>query len=275
MHLADAVYGKAQVRLVKVTRRSDQHDLDDLTIDLTLRGGFDAAYTAGDNRDVLPTDTMRSTAYALAADHLDQGLEHYAIRLATRLLEAAPAATEATVHILAEPWTRVAAAAFAGGGPSRRAVSVRQTASDLEVRGGISGLPVFKTAGAAFSGFLTDEYTTLLPAEDRLLATTIQADWRYGPAADYEACAATVPGVLVQAFAGHDSRSLQHTLYAMGEAALDASPDLDEIHLVLPNRHHLPVDLAVYGMDDRGELYVATDQPFGLIEGTIRRGAAG
>jgi urate oxidase len=76
---------------------------------------------------------------------------------------------------------------------------------------------------------------------------------------------------LLETFAAHDSRSVQHTLYAMGEAALTASPDISEITLVMPNRHHLLVDLAPFGLDNPNLVFVATDRPFGLIEATLRR----
>jgi urate oxidase len=57
----------------------------------------------------------------------------------------------------------------------------------------------------------------------------------------------------------------------MAEAALDACDDVSEVTLTLPNRHHLLVDLAPFGLDNPNEIFVATDQPFGLMEATVRR----
>jgi len=57
----------------------------------------------------------------------------------------------------------------------------------------------------------------------------------------------------------------------MGEAALSASADVAEITLTLPNRHHLVVDLRPFGLDNPNEIFVATDQPYGLIEARIKR----
>jgi urate oxidase len=48
-------------------------------------------------------------------------------------------------------------------------------------------------------------------------------------------------------------------------------PDVCDIHIVLPNRHHVPVDLTPFGLENRNEIFVATDQPFGLIQATLRR----
>ena len=75
----------------------------------------------------------------------------------------------------------------------------------------------------------------------------------------------------METFAAHVSRSVQHTLYAMGEAALSASGDVTSITLSLPNRHHLLADLTPFGLDNPNEIFVATEQPFGLIEATMTR----
>ncbi len=76
---------------------------------------------------------------------------------------------------------------------------------------------------------------------------------------------------LLESFAGHDSASVQHTMYAMGQAVLARAADVTEIHLVMPNKHHLPVDLSAFGLENRNEIFVATEEPFGLIEATIAR----
>jgi urate oxidase len=87
---------------------------------------------------------------------------------------------------------------------------------------------------------------------------------------DYDA-RGRIRQALVETFAAHQSRSVQHTLHAMGEAALNACADVSEISLSLPNRHHVLVDLQPFGLDNPNEVFVATDQPYGLIEATVRR----
>jgi urate oxidase len=66
--LADNNYGKQAVRLVTVRRRADRHELQDVTVGIRFEGDFTAAYADGDNSGVLPTDTMKNTVYALAAE---------------------------------------------------------------------------------------------------------------------------------------------------------------------------------------------------------------
>ena len=103
------------------------------------------------------------------------------------------------------------------------------------------------------------------------MATSITATWTYRPGTADFSVRAQVRRALVEAFAAHLSRSVQQTLYAMGEAALAACADVTSITLSLPNRHHLLVDLKPFGLDNPNEIFVATDQPYGLIEATIRR----
>jgi len=273
-------YGKAGIRLFTITRDGEADEVSDLTVDIWLEGAFDAAYTRGDNHDVLPTDTLRGTVYALAAEQPPGEPEHFAQRLTARFLAASPAAHTAEVVIAADPWSRVTAAgaphphAFAASARRpRRTARVRAGRDGAERFGGITGLLLAKTRGSAFSGFLTDAYTTLAPAQDRVLATSLDAEWRYrGPDADVVTCAATVPDVVAEAFATHNaSQSLQHTLQVMGEAALAACEDLADIRFWLPNRHHVLVDLAPYGLVNDGTVLVATDRPYGVIEGTVSR----
>lgn len=275
-------YGKAGIRLFHIARDGDADRVSDLTVDVWLQGAFDAAHTRGDNRDVLPTDTLRGTVYALAAQQPPGEPEHFAQRLCERFLAASPAARTAEVAVTSDPWARVTAAgaphphAFsASARQPRRTARVVASRDAAERFGGIADLLLIKTRGSAFSGFLSDAYTTLAPTQDRVLATSLDAEWRYlGPDGDVAACAATVPDVIAEAFASHDaSQSMQHTLQVMGEAALAACDDLAEIRFSLPNRHHVLVDLTPYGLVNDGSVLVATDRPYGVIEGTVTRGA--
>jgi urate oxidase len=152
---------------------------------------------------------------------------------------------------------------------------VTRLGGDAWVVAGVAGLTVLKTSGSAFEGFLTDRYTTLRETDERILATEVTASWRYGsPEVGWAGAAERARRALLEAFAAHDSRSVQHTLYAMGEAVLAAGPEIAEVRLTLPNRHHLPVDLSPYGLANRNEVFVATDRPYGVIEGTVLREGA-
>jgi urate oxidase len=277
-------YGKDGIRLVLVRRgRSgdDPDELRDLTVDVRLEGDFDAVHTEGDNAPVLATDTMRSTVYALAQEHLTGSIEDFGAALARRYLHAAPAAGVAEVTLREHAWTRTEVGgtphphAFAAGPPaSATAVATAHRDGALGVRSGIAGLTVLKTTDSAFSGFLRDEFTVLAETEDRILATEVTADWTYldGSAPAYDDIRAAARQTLLEAFATHDSRSVQHTLYAMGEALLAACTDVREVSMRMPNKHHIAVDLAPFGIENDRAVFVATDRPFGVIEGTVTRG---
>ena len=136
---------------------------------------------------------------------------------------------------------------------------------------GLCDVRLLRLGGSAFHGFVRDEYTTLPETRDRILATSVTATWTYRPGTGDFAARERIRKALVDTFAAHRSLSVQHTMYAMGRAALAACADAVSITLTMPNRHHLLVDLTPFGMDNPNEIFVATDQPFGLIEATISR----
>jgi urate oxidase len=271
-------YGKAAVRLVKVDRGAARHELHDLTVEVQLQGDFGPTHTVGDNSAVLPTDTMKNTVYALARQGQVDPPEEFGERLAGHFLAACPAALRAVVGITAHRWDRASVGdaphdhAFVRGPAEGRLATVTVDDQGVGVEAGIQGLGLLKTTGSAFTGFLRDEYTTLRETDDRILATDVVARWRYSqPPGDYGASWHAVRATLIETFAAHESASVQHTLYAMGAAALACCAEITEIRLILPNRHHLVVDLAPLGLENPNEIFVATEEPYGRIEAVITR----
>jgi urate oxidase len=276
--LVQSAYGKSRVRLVQVARHGDRHHLSDLTVAIRFEGEYAESYTAGDNTDVLPTDTMKNTVYALAARHGIQEPEAFGLTLATHFLERNPRLTDVRVDVSARNWERVRSGgredghAFMGRGPDMRTASVGINRTRTIVAAGVRDLLILKSSRSAFAGFLRDEFTTLPETQDRLLATSLTATWNYRSAEiAYQPVWDKVRQVLLESFAAHDSASVQHTMYAMGNAVLAEIPDVDVIQLIMPNKHHLPVDLSRFGLENRNEIFVATDEPHGLIEATISR----
>lgn len=269
-------YGKARVRLVKVRRDRDAHTLRDLTFDVRLEGAFESVYVDGDNAACLATDTMKNTVYAMARqDDLDHA-EAFADRLAAHFL-AQPHVARVRVSVEEHRWSRIAVGgrphphAFAKEGEEQWTAVVTRDAAGATVAAGLTGLVLLKTTDAAFAGFPRDRFATLQDTDDRVLATSVTAVWQYRAGATDYGVREGIRQALIETFAAHQSRSVQHTLYAMAQAALAASADTLEITLTLPNRHHLLVDLSPFGLDNPHEIFVATDQPYGLIEATVRR----
>ena len=263
-------YGKSRVRLVKLRRTREPHEIVDLTIDVQLEGEFDTVYTEGDNSACVATDTMKNTVYALARQDAIVHVESFAIRLADHFI-AQPAVSRVRISAAEQRWDRVSSHAFVQPGGEQWTATVTRDRSGREIVAGLANLVVLKTTDSAFSGFPRDPYTTLPETEDRILATSITASWTYRAGTTDFAARDRVRTAMIDTFAAHQSRSVQHTLYAMAQAALAACADVEAITLTMPNRHHLLVDLKPFGLDNPNEIFIATDQPFGLIEATITR----
>ena len=271
-------YGKSENRVVRIYRDTARHEIRDLNVSTSLRGDFVDAHVVGDQSHVLPTDSQKNTAFAYAKEHGVSSPEDYAIALATRLLQATPAATGARVEVEEYPWDRIAVDgeghdhAFVRRDGGVRTTVVDMTADATAVESGLKDMVVLKSTGSEFRGFLRDDYTTLSEADDRVLATSLTAAWRYAAGDhDWNEAYDDIRRRLLEAFATTYSRALQETLYAMGTAVLEARSEVAEISFSAPNKHHHLVDLAPFGIDNHGEVFIAADRPYGLIEATVTR----
>jgi urate oxidase len=276
-------YGKAEVRLLTVARADGVHSIKDLNVGIALRGDFDACYQRGDNTNILPTDTQKNTVYAFAKRHGVNEIEDFALLLARHFVGSFPYVRGAQVRIEEYPWQRVGPDArpdaFTRAGGTTRTTLVTIEAGEPDRVGVVSGLTdlvVLKSAGSEFRGYVKDPYTTLEETSDRILATAVTAQWRFAGAAvadgiDWAASYPATRDALVTTFADAYSRSLQQTLYDMGQAALRARPEIAEIRMSMPNRHHFAVDLRPFGLDNGGEVFFPADRPYGVIEGALIR----
>ncbi|MEV0384481.1 factor-independent urate hydroxylase [Nonomuraea sp. NPDC050643] len=266
-------YGKAETRLVRVVREGPVHHIKDISVSTSLSGDMEAVHLTGDNAAVLPTDTQKNTAYAFAARHGVGQIETFALLLARHFVESQPSIHHARVEIDEYGWHRAGPHSFVREGGEVRTCVVHH---DRDGRGtvvsGLKDLVVLNSTGSEFHGYIVDEYTTLQPTDDRILATAVSAQWRHtGDGPPPETSYQRVRQSLIDAFADTHSLSLQQTLYAMGERALKAAPEICEIRLAMPNKHHFPVDLSPFGLDNANEVFYAADRPYGLIEGGVLR----
>lgn len=276
--LAANSYGKSRVRLFRVTRDGARHGVADLTVDVALEGAYQAVHLEGDNARVLPTDTMRNTVYALAKENPVSPPEAFGRVLARHFLGATEHAERVRIRIAGHGWNRIEVDgephdhSFVRGSGERRMAYVTATRAGERFEAGIEELEVLKTTRSAFHGYIKDRFTTLPETRDRIFATVVSARWTYdGEPPDFDAAFETVRTAMLETFAGHDSLSVQQTLFAMGAAAIDAVPEVAEIRISLPNRHHLLFDLARFGMENANEVFVPTSEPYGLIEATVVR----
>jgi|FLYL01.1.fsa_nt_gi urate oxidase len=270
MDLRDHRYGKAGVRVVKVL---DGGGIVDVEVSVHLEGDFSASYLEGDNSRVVPTDTMRNVVYALAQDHLTSEVERFGKVLCDHFADL-DQVERVDVQVESRLWSTVDGHPHTqvASGPDRRTARVTVGEGEVEVESGIAGLRILKTTGSAFAGFPRDRFTTLPEAADRLLATSIDAGWGYlTEPADYTELWWSVRDTLVGNFAARPSRSVQEQGYLMGEAVLDAHPEIGWIRLRLPNIHHLEFDLTRFDMPDRKVVFYPVDEPYGDIHLMVSR----
>ena len=276
-------YGKAENRVVRIYRDTDRHEIRDLNVSTALRGDFREAHTTGDQASVLPTDTQKNTSFAYAKEHGVSSPEDYALALGQRFLDVTEAATASRVEVEEYTWDRIDVggqghdhAFVRRGGEVRTTIVTRDRSGDTPrawVVSGLTDLVVLKSTGSEFKGFLKDEYTTLAETDDRILATSLTARWRYETTegVDWNKSYDDIRTVLLETFATTYSRALQETLYAMGSAVLEQHPEVAEIKFSAPNKHHFLVDLSPFGVENNGEVFIAADRPYGLIEATVQR----
>lgn len=272
-------YGKARVRLLKVERRQDRHEIQNITVKIALEGDFEKIHTAGDNSLCLPTDTMKNTVYALAGKTKEiEEIEDFGQRLANHFLVNNEQVSRVVIDIEEHRFDRMEfgdtehAHSFIKGSGEKRMAKIDSILEKTVIESGIEDLIVLKTTRSGFAGYMKDPYTTLPETTDRIFSTAVKAVWRYtGPAAATRENFDGIRETIIETFAGHDSLSVQHTLYAMGQAVLDNYDTVEEISFSLPNIHYLPVDISRFGLENENCIFLPTDEPHGLIEARLGR----
>jgi urate oxidase len=270
-------YGKAEVRMVTVDRGGERHSLRDLTVAIALAGDLDAVHTEGDNANVVPTDTQKNTVFAFAKQAPVGALEAFALRLGRHFVREFEPIHRARVEIAEAGWQRIGEDphAFERGSDEARTATAVCTREGEWVLTGLRDLVLLKTTGSEFHGYIKDRYTTLGETRDRILATAVSARWRHAEAeADWDASFAAARAALLDRFAATHSLSLQQSLHAMATGVLAARPEVAEVRLSLPNRHHFVVDLTPFGLENPSEVFRVEDRPYGLIEAVIVRPGA-
>lgn len=271
-------YGKAENRVVRIYRDTPRHEIHDINVSTCLRGDFTAAHLVGDQSDVLPTDTQKQTAYAYAKEKGLLSIEDYGLTLARHFVHDVAPVQAARIEIDEYAWER----AVVDGAEHdhtwiRKGQEVRTAAITVDgdgeyVVGGLKDLVVLKSTGSEFAGFLSDPYTILEPTHDRVMATSLVAQWRFTSTdVDWETVYGQIKTALIRQFAVVQSLALQQTLFHMGRAVLEEHPEIAEVRLSAPNKHHFVYDLSPFGLENNNEVFNADDRPYGLIQATVTR----
>jgi urate oxidase len=276
--LGKNAYGKNAINLSKIIRNGDIHDIKQISVNVALKGDFDTAHTLGDNSKILPTDTMKNTVYILAKEYFTDSIEGFGIHLANHFFSNNAQVDEVKIELTEYFWQRMEfdgtphPHSFVNGGSEKHIATIIQDANSVTVTSGIKDLLVLKTTKSGFEGYIKDAFTTLPETSDRIFSTQCEAIWLHeSNEIDFTKSYAAARNILLKTFSEHHSLSVQQTLYAMGEAVLQQDSAIVEISLVMPNKHHILFNMQPFGMENKNEVFMATDEPFGYITGTVKR----
>jgi len=280
MALVRNTYGKARVRIMRVKRGAERHEVRELSVQAMLEGDFARAYTDADNAGVIATDTIKNIVNIVAHENPGMDAELYCSALAQRFLDLYAQAERAVITAHETRWTRLAingaphAHSFLLDGNGRPFAHVDATRAAVAVQSGIDGFTFMKSTASGWENYLHDAYTTLPETADRICATSMDARWSWQAApADYATANTRILAAMLEVFAMTYSASVQDSLYRMGEAAIAAVPEIAAISLACPNKHYLPVNLSPFGLDNGNTVFTPTDEPHGQIECTVAREA--
>jgi len=273
-------YGKARVRVLKVLRDGAVHTLKDLDVAARLKGDFESSYTSGDNTKVVPTDTIKNTINVFARQHLGPEIERFGLILGEHFVSRYSQVHEAQIEIAERSWERLAVDgephphSFKASSEARMLTQVTCDRTGKTVRSGIRDLVILKSTESGFENYPKDEFTTLPETADRILATSFSSTWTFKEQPpDYNRANDAILSAMLKVFANNYSPSAQTTLFQMGEAALAACPEISELDLAMPNKHCLLINLAPFGLENKNEVFVPTDEPHGDIRATVMRDA--
>ncbi|MDQ3019559.1 MAG: urate oxidase [Bacteroidota bacterium] len=281
--LAQNNYGKSNVRVLKVKRGKTIHEIKEITVSVQLEGDFKTVHTKGDNRKVLPTDTMKNTVYALAKDHPLNSIEEYGLYLAEYFLDNNKQVSKVKIEIEEKLWQRILQDlhsekliphnhSFVSCGEEKRTAEININRNETKVKSGIKDLLVLKTTGSGFENYIKDKFTTLKETDDRVFSTSVKAVWNYAnQEVNYISICDNIRKIILETFAKHHSLSVQQTLYEIGKNVIEKINDVTEIFLSLPNKHYLLFNLEQFGLKNDNEIFIPTDEPFGLIEAVVKR----
>ncbi|PZR72873.1 MAG: urate oxidase [Chthoniobacterales bacterium] len=271
-------YGKARVRVLKILRDGPVHTIKEIEVAAFLSGDFASSYTSGDNSKVVATDTIKNTINAFAHQHLGVEIERFGLVLADHLLMRYEQVREVEIEIAERPWERLKVEgkphphSFRAGSDARWFTRVTASKEARIVRSGIRDLVILKSTGSGFEKYPKDEFTTLPETTDRILATSFSATWTFQDQPDdYGHANEAILNAMLKVFANNYSPSAQTTLFQMGEAALGACAEISKLDLAMPNKHCLLINLVPFGLENKNEVFVPTDEPHGDIVATVAR----
>ena len=288
--IGGSAHGESRVRLLRLVRRGDRHDPHDLTVSLRFEGDFEAAFREGRSAGVVPGETLKSLVHTTARQHAIAEIETFGLELCRRVLDVHPQVTRLRAEISEQPWVRMDVGgkaqgqAFILGGPELRSAAITSNGTQIAVVSGIDNLTVMRSAGftpprkprASADDAVEDDPIEDDPIEDDglppIVVGALSVRWTYTtPDVTFGVHRQGVRAAIIETLSMHASRSIQYTLYAIGEVLLATYPEISVVSLSMHERPYRPADLFHANMENPDELFVAVEEPLGVVEVTIER----
>ncbi|XP_072366452.1 uricase [Scyliorhinus torazame] len=278
-------YGKDVVKVLTIRREGKHHYIKEIeaNVQLTLKTLKD--YLHGDNSDIIPTDTIKNTIHALAKLKGIRTIEEFALDICDHFLTSFQHVSRAMVYMEEAPWKRLEKGAvghvhaFVHNHEATHFCEVEQMQNEPPVvHAGLKDMKVLKSTQSGFEGFQKDRFTTLPEVKDRVFCTIVYAKWRYSTPryANFDAAWNSVKDSIIESFAGPYgtgiySPSAQNSLFKAQCLSLSRVPEMEEIEIIMPNKHYFTIDLTKFGIHQNNEVLLPLDNPSGSITGTLRR----
>jgi urate oxidase len=283
IRIGSSSHGESSLRMLRVVRRGDRHDARDLSVACRFEGDFADAFVAGRSQGLVPGEALKSLVHATARELAGAEIERFALVLCDRLLTGQPRITRARVEVAEQAWNRLEIGgraqgqSFLRGTPERRTTAVTSNGKQSAVVSGIEQLTIMRTAGFAPTrgGAPESDASGVDDGLQRLLVATLSAKWTYStPDVTFDPYRQGVRMSVVETFGHSARRSVQQVLYDIAEVVLSAYEEITDITLTLHERPYRPVDLFSAGLENPDDLFIAIEEPVGVVEVTVERGSS-
>jgi urate oxidase len=274
-HIHSSSYGESRLRILRILRHGDRHDPKDVTIALRFEGNFADAFRHGNVAGLPPGEAVKNLVHRVASEQDHAEIENLGLAICEQIMERHPTIGLTRLELTEGYWARLEPGgkaqgqAFTPGGTERRTASITSNGSQVAVSSGIDNLVLLRTSGLTPGPRAKDPDDGKSDGMQSLLIATLAARWAYvsGDIA-FLPYRQGVRGAIIETFAWHASRSVQHTLYAIAEVILATYQEISVVTLTLQERPYRPVNLLKM---EHNDLFVARDEPVGMVEVTVER----
>ena len=267
--------------MLRLVRRGDRHDPRDLAVSCRLEGAFEPAFTEDRPDGLIPGETIKSLVHTVTRAHGAGELEELGLALAATVFERQPKVTRVRFELAEHPWQRLEAGgkaqaqAFLATSPEQRLAVVTSNGTRASVVAGVGDLTIMRTAGfAPARGPQLADDSGASDGLQPLLVGSLTARWTYTSGdITFGVYRQAVRRAILETIAWNRSQSVQHMLYSVADVMLHACDEIADVTLRFCERPFRPADLFAAGAQNPDELFVVVDEPVGVVEVTVERGA--